>query len=159
MRPTWKKTAKKSRRNYHSVHGEWPCGLACSCSVAKVTSSSATLVGMWRVRPRPAHKTLHPGTGLLPLQTGNQWPHRRSKPEASFCSCFFCTWGSGPLAFGNRDLISENGFTSALQSTSDVLCKQQARAARSDPDVAFLQRRDNLVHFKARGRHHPIIWT
>lgn len=73
-----------------SAHSLWS---GCSSCVAKVTSFSAMLVGMWRLRLRPAHKTLHPGTVLLPLQTGKQRPmgkpHRRPVSGASLYCCFF----------------------------------------------------------------------
>lgn len=65
----------------------------CSSCVARVTSSSAMLVGMWRVWLRPAHKTLRPGTVLLPLQTGKQRPmgkpHKQPVSRSSLCCCFF----------------------------------------------------------------------
>lgn len=67
-----------------------------SSCMARVTSSSSMLVGMWRVWLRPAHKTLHPGTVLLPLQTEKQQPmgkpHRRLKLRASLHCCFFQLW-------------------------------------------------------------------
>lgn len=93
----------------------------CSSCVARVTSFSAMLVGMWWVWLRPAHKTLNPGTVLLPLQTGKQRPmgkpHRQPASRASlYCSFFFfsvphmleLSWptGSGPLAFGHCGILS-----------------------------------------------------
>lgn len=45
------------------------------------------------VRSRPAHKTLHPGTVLLPLQTGKRRPmgkpHRRPASGVSLSDCCF----------------------------------------------------------------------
>lgn len=74
----------------HSAHSLWSGLRSC---VARVTSFSAMLVGMWWVWLRPAHKTLHPGTVLLPLQTGKQRPmgkpHRRPASKASLYCCFF----------------------------------------------------------------------
>lgn len=90
----------------------------CSSCVARVTSFIAMLVGMWWVRLRPAHKTLHPGTVLLPLQTRKQRPmgkpHRQPALWASLNCCFFCpthaaaqlTRGSGPLALGCCGVLS-----------------------------------------------------
>lgn len=107
----------------------------CSSCMARVTSSNAMLVGMWWVWFRPAHKTLHPGIVLLPLQTRKQWPmgkpHKRPTSGASLCCSFFqshtccrsADHGSGPLAFGCCCLVSGNSFTSPEQRRMELLHK------------------------------------
>lgn len=74
----------------YSARSLWSGYSSCT---ARVTSSSAMLVGTWWVWLRPAHKALHPGTVLLPLQTGKQRPmrkpHRRPESGASLRCCFF----------------------------------------------------------------------
>lgn len=107
----------------------------CSGCVARVTSSSAMLVGMWRLWLRPAHKTSQPGTVLLPLQTGKQRPTGEATQAASvksfsllllrfFIYFFFfsspthdgaqLTRRSGASGFGcwSVFLVSVTGFTS-----------------------------------------------
>lgn len=65
----------------------------CRSCMARVTSFSAMPVGMWGLWLRPAHKTLYPGTVLLPLQTGKQRPmgkpHRQPASGASLYDCLF----------------------------------------------------------------------
>lgn len=115
-----------------------------SSCMARVTSSNAMLVGMWWVWLRPAHKTLHPGTVLLPLQTGKQRPmgkpHRQPTSGASLYCSFFqshtCTahssadLGSGPLAFARCGLVYGNSFTSPEQRRMELLCKLLLLMAR-----------------------------
>lgn len=108
----------------------------CSSCVARVTSSTAMLVGMWWVWLRPAHKTLHPGTVLLPLQTGKLRPmgkpHRRPASGASLYCCFFfspthaaaqLTRGSGPLASGRCGVLCLWPVSLHLNEKNGVIMK------------------------------------